>query len=139
MRLLVNREHSRLELYRKLQTRFADSTEIDMVLNNLQERGYLSDERFVEAYIEMRKRKGYGPLRIQAELRERGIGLDLISRYLEEADSDFEWYRLMQGVAAAKFGISPDFGHKTQQKAARFLEYRGFPTSMIRRYLWDEE
>jgi len=137
MRLLANREHSRLELCRKLQTKFADLSEIDLVLNNLEERGYLSDERFVELYLEMRKRKGYGPLRIQAELRERGIGRDLISRYLEEADSD--WYRLMQVVAAGKFGISPDVSHKTQQKAARFLEYRGFPTSMIRRYLWDED
>ena len=93
MRLLVHREHSREELRRKLQTRFADSAEIEPVLDVLEERGYLSDERFVEEYLKSRKRKGYGPLRIKAELRDRGVGRDLITRYLIENDAD--WYRLM--------------------------------------------
>ncbi len=137
LRLLANREHSRLELSKKLQSRFADSDAIDPVLDSLEEQGYLSDERFVEAYLEMRKRKGYGPLRIQAELQERGISRELISNYLEHGDAD--WYELMQQAAAGKFGSSADGSRKTQQKAARFLEYRGFPTSMIRSYLWDEE
>jgi len=137
MRLLAHREHSRAELRRKLQARFPNSDAIEPVLEGLEERGYLNDERFVEEYLTSRRRKGYGPLRIKAELRERGIGQDLITRHLTEDDA--EWYRLMQQAAASKVGGSPDFNRKTQQKAARFLEYRGFPASMIRRYLWDDE
>ncbi len=137
MRLLVHREHSRLELRRKLQSRFPDSAEIEPALDRLEERGYLNEERFVAEYLASRKRKGYGPLRIKTELRERGIGKELIARYLMEDDE--EWYRLMQAAAAAKVGVSSEVSRKTQQKTARFLEYRGFPTSMIRRYLWDDE
>jgi regulatory protein len=135
VRLLAQREHSRVELYRKLQSRFADSDFIDLVLDSLEEQGYLSDERFTEEYLKSRKRKGYGPLRIRAELQERGISQELIACHLEEGDS--EWYRLMQQAAASKLGsFAKD--SKSQQKIARFLEYRGFPVSMIRRYLWDD-
>lgn len=137
MRLLVYREHSRTELRRKLQTRFPDAPEIEQVLDGLEQRDYLSDERFVEEYLKSRKRKGYGPLRIRAELQERGISKDLISKHL--IDDDLDWYQLMQKAAASKVGDSPNFDLITQKKVARFLEYRGFPTSMIRRYLWDNE
>ncbi len=137
MGLLVHREHSRMELKRKLQSRFPDSDEIEPVLDGLEGRGYLNEERFVSEYLASRKRKGYGPLRIKAELQDRGISRDLIASYLLE--DDVEWYQLMLVAAATKVGVSPTPDQKTQQKAARFLEYRGFPTSMIRRYLWDDE
>jgi regulatory protein len=137
MRLLATREHSRYELYRKLQSRFADSALINPVLDGLEEQGYLNDERFLEDYLHMRMRKGYGPLRIKSELKERGLNSELISRHLKAHDS--EWYQLMQQAAVAKIGEPVGSSYKTQQKLARFLEYRGFPESMIRHYLWDDE
>ncbi len=136
MRLLVYREHSRAELRRKLQTRFPDSSEIEQVLDGLEQCNYLSDERFVEEYLKSRIRKGYGPLRIKAELLERGIAKDMIKQYLSEYDD--QWYQLLQSAAAGKLGSASRLEQKTQQKIARFLEYRGFSVAMIRRYLWDE-
>jgi regulatory protein len=76
-------------------------------------------------------------LRIRAELQERGLSSELVARYLDEQDS--EWYRLMRQAAASKAGASAASDPKSQQKIARFLEYRGFPVSLIRRYLWDDE
>jgi regulatory protein len=137
MRLLVPREHTRLELYRKLQARFADSPHIEPVLDSLESQGSLNDERFLQEYLIVRKRKGYGPLRIKAELQDRGISSGLIASHLEEQDAD--WYQLMQQAAEAKVGKPVENDHKSQQKLARFLEYRGFPVSMIRRYLWDRD
>jgi regulatory protein len=131
------REHSRAELKKKLHTRFGDSSHIEPVLYGLEQESYLNDERFVEEYLSVRKRKGYGPLRIKAELNERGVGNEIISRYIEEQDTD--WYTLMQQVAVSKGGSLGELDQKTQQKLARFLEYRGFPVSMIRRYLWDSD
>ena len=101
----------------------------------MEEQGYLDDERFLREYLAVRKRKGYGPLRIKAELQDRGISSGLIASHLEEQDAD--WYQLMQQAAATKVGSSAGSSQKSQQKLARFLEYRGFPVSMIRRYLWD--
>ncbi len=76
-------------------------------------------------------------MRIKAELQERGLGNDLIVRFVEE--QGFDWYQLMQQAAASKGGLPPSSKRKLQQKLARFLEYRGFPASMIRRYLWDDD
>ncbi len=137
MRLLVYREHSRAELRRKLQTRFPDSPEIEQVLDALEQCNYLSDERFVAEYLQSRVRKGYGPLRIKAELQERGIAKDMIAQYLSEYDD--QWYQLMQAAASGKLGGAAKLEQKNHQKIARFLEYRGFPTAMIRRYLWDDD
>jgi regulatory protein len=129
MRLLVYREHSRTELRRKLQTRFPDAPEIDQVLDELEQRNYLSDERFVEEYLKSRIRKGYGPLRIKSELQERGISRDMIAQCLTEHDG--QWYRLMQSAAASKLGNSSKSDYKVQQKTARFLEYRGFLADVL--------
>lgn len=137
MRLLVYREHSRSELRRKLQTRFPDADEVEQVLDGLELRNYLSDERFVEEYMKSRVRKGYGPLRIKSELLEKGISKEMITQYLSYYDD--QWYQLMQSAASGKLGNSSKLDQKSQQKLARFLEYRGFPASMIRRYLWDDE
>jgi regulatory protein len=76
-------------------------------------------------------------LRIKAELQERGLSSGLIASYLEEQDS--EWFQLMQQAAATKAGNLAETSQASQQKLARFLEYRGFPVSMIRRYLWDSD
>ena len=73
IRLLADREHSRLELRRKLLARDYDPLVVEEALRSLERQGLLSDERFTEQYINVLKRKGFGPLRMRALLRERGI------------------------------------------------------------------
>ncbi len=133
MRLLVVREHSRAELRRKLYSRVEDIARLDPVLDGLESRGYLSDERFTEQYVASRKRKGFGPTRIRLELRERGIESDLVESWLDERDE--EWLQLLEEVSCRKFGSEQPVDFKERVKRARFLEYRGFPPEMIRRIL----
>ena len=52
--------------------------EIDAAIKQLKEEGLQSDQRFTEAYIRMRARRGFGPQRIELELRERGIEDEMI-------------------------------------------------------------
>ena len=108
---------------------------MERLLDQLEEQGYLSDERFLEQYVEMRIRKGFGPLRIRAELQERGLDDSLINEQLQENDS--HWSEQMREVARRKFGDISSTDRPQQTKIARFLEYRGFPTSLIRSLLWD--
>jgi regulatory protein len=136
VRLLAPREHSRLELRRKLLQRDHAPEIVEEALSRLQQQGLLSDERFVEQYIAMRRRKGYGPVRIRQELRERGINDTMIHEWLDERDD--EWLVSMKQVVQKKFSVLVDAGHKEQARLARFLEYRGFPGEMIRGYLFDE-
>ncbi len=135
LRLLAGREHSRHELRGKLLSRGADAEDAERILDQLEAQGYLSDERFLEQYVEVRIRKGFGPLRIRAELQERGLDDALISEQLRESDS--LWFEQMCDVARRKFGDLASDDRKQQTKIARFLEYRGFPPSLIRSLLWD--
>lgn len=136
MRLLAAREHTRAELRRKLVDRGHLPQTVAQVLDDLGERGLQSDERFTEQYVALRSRKGYGPLRIRAELAERGIEAALIEVWLDPRDP--AWRDQLREVARAKFGAGPPADRKDMARRARFLEYRGFPQDHIRRLLLDD-
>ena len=131
MDLLAHREHSRKQLADKLAQRGFERDDIDCALDELQADNLLNDERFAESYLQQRMQKGFGPLRIRHELRDRGISDDIIRQQMEiHAD---QWSGLMQQQRVKKFGplIPEDYPEKMKQ--ARFLQNRGFsPESVMR-------
>jgi regulatory protein len=133
MRMLAAREHSRFELARKLRQRGHPAQAIDEVLDALVERDLLSEERYVEVYLSQRIRKGYGPLRLRAELAERGIDGGLVEAAL--ADLAPDWQVLVVRAAERKFGDSPPADYPDAARRGRFLQQRGFPVGMVRQYL----
>lgn len=133
MRLLAAREHATAELQRKLRNRFPDSAAVAAVLEDLAREGLLSDDRFAEAYVRERSRKGYGPRRIRAELAERGVASGLRSRCLD--DTAIDWHGVLLRTAVRKFGADPAEDRHSLARRARFLEQRGFPPDLINGYL----
>ena len=75
--MLARREHSRRELTQKLTEKSFEKADIEELLNEFVALNWQSDQRFAESYSRSRLRNGYGPIRIQYELRERGIELDI--------------------------------------------------------------
>jgi regulatory protein len=135
LRLLAQREHSRQQLQKKLARRDFDGEMIESLLDGLEAQGLLSDLRFCESYVEMRVRKGYGPLRIRAELSERGVDEALIEQTLSYYAEG--WWSQLQRVHDAKYGGGSVDDRRELARRARFLEYRGFPAAMIRELLID--
>ncbi len=133
VRLLARREYSRAELRRKLADRHPDAGLVDGVLDDLQRRGLLSDEPYAELYVAQRVRKGYGPLRIRAELAQRGIEGETAARCLDEGR--FDWGALLTEAAVRRFGDTTATDRRALAKRARFLEQRGFPVGLVARYL----
>lgn len=133
VRLLSVREQSRQELRRKLRARHADAGLIESVLDELGRRGLLSDERFTENYVEQRSRKGYGPLRIRAELAERGVAREVSARWIDEGS--YDWGEILDQAALRRFGDGKATDRRALARRGRFLEQRGFPLSMVGRYL----
>jgi len=133
VRLLTGREHSRQELRCKLEARHHDPHLVDHVLDGLEQRGLLSDGRFLENYVRQRSRKGYGPLRIRAELAERGVAGAAVDECLD--DGAVDWPGLLDELVARRFGDQPAGDVKELGRRGRFLEQRGFPISLVRRYL----
>jgi regulatory protein len=135
VRLLARREHSVLELRQKLVVRKFDGGIIDRVLAELIDLGYLSDKRFAELYVRGRFERGIGPLRIRAELRERGIPDGLMADPLEELSA--RWVESALQQREKRFGEMPPADFEVRAKQMRFLQRRGFSGEQIRAVFQD--
>lgn len=121
---LARREHSALELRRKLDKSGFDTADIEDVLSQLQQADLQSDERFAESYVRSRINRGYGKTRIRMELQERGVADELIRDSLQQAEID--WFALAAEVRSKRFGEQNPEDFKSRAKQQRFLQYRGF-------------
>ena len=130
IRLLARREHSVRELRRKLRQRGFDEPVVAEVLEELQRQRLLSDRRFAEMYVRYRRDRGNGPIRIQAELRRRGVAEELIDATVDLQDPD--WFRLLAEVREKRFGAALPRDSREWARQARFLQHRGFPAEQIR-------
>lgn len=133
VKLLARREHSASEIRQKLKQRGFAKGEIDAVLEELQLEGWQSDERYAEAYVRGRRLKGYGPIRIGLELKERGVDEAVYSGCLQLSDA--HWLDTLRDEYRRKFhGIAiVDFVDKA--KRMRYLQYRGFPLDAIHKVM----
>ena len=127
--LLARREHSRRELATKLKRLNPDAALIEQVLSGLEAEHAQSDDRFTSEYIRQRSGKGYGPLRIQQELRQRGI---TPPELLRAAMDSVDWLRLAVEVRHKKFGRTVPRAAAERARQMRFLQYRGFAMDQIR-------
>lgn len=129
VRLLSRREHSAFEIHDKLLKRDFDEAEIKQAISELQQAGWLSDERFAEAYIRMRQLKGFGPIRIAMELNERGVTESIVETYLHAEDESWRQTLEQQYLKKYKNKVIEDYNDKA--KRIRFLQYRGFALDVI--------
>ncbi|MFT7775934.1 regulatory protein RecX [Roseateles sp.] len=149
--LLAQREHSRIELRRKLlsierrsrmATLDADMREdaedaagaseaaIDALLDTLAAEGYLDETRFVESRLHVRAGR-FGAQRIQQELARHGLQLDAEQQAALRAT---EMERARE-VWHKRFGPEPSRDVAEQARQTRFLLARGFSPDLVRRLL----
>lgn len=151
LQLLAQREHSRLELRRKLlrhAQRLADAqiaadgdsalqaepaddvhARVEEVLDWLVAQRHLDERRFVESRIHVRQAR-FGNRRIEQELQRHGVSLDTgdtaALRRSELARAREVWSR--------KFGSAPEDA-AARARQMRFLAGRGFSSDVIRRVI----
>ena len=144
---LAQREHSRLELRRKLlaharlwaaEPAVCDDraaphveAEVEAVLEWLEANRFLSAERFAESRINARLAR-FGNLRIRHELGRHEIRLGPDA---EQALHDSELSRA-RSVHRRRFA-EPPLDASARARQARFLAARGFSSDVIRRVLRD--
>ncbi len=151
LQLLAQREHSALELRRKLldfsRRQAAQSAApgpdaralppeveagVDALLGWLQAHQYLDETRFIESRLRTRTAR-HGNLRIRQELAQHGLRL---APQEEQALKESELARA-KAVWSRKFGaVAADAAGRARQ--ARFLAGRGFSAEVIHRLLRDD-
>lgn len=128
--LLAGRDFGRSELARRLAKRGYPAAVVTVVVDGLVVERLLSETRFVEQFIRQHAGRGHGPVRIRAELRERGVPEPEVEAGLEAAGED--WAALARDVRRRRFGSSPPGDYAERARQARFLQYRGFSADHIR-------
>lgn len=108
-----------------------EEASIRTVVEALGKEGLQSDNRYTENYIHNRIEKGYGPVRIVQELREKGIDDELISLQIAEQEPD--WLQLAGKARIKRFGHKLPQNFREQAKQSRFLQQRGFSGEHIGR------
>lgn len=133
LRLLARREHSQYELRRKLKARGYGERLVDELVAELITERLLSDTRYAEAMVTNRASRGYGPLRICMELRDRGVAERIVDKVLQEAEVD--WDERLRHTHDRKYGEIAVESFKTWASRAQFLNNRGFSVDAIRRVI----
>lgn len=134
LQFLARREYARAELQQKLTPYTEDPSEIEPLLDDFTQRGWLSDARFAEQWTHQRSSR-YGSARIKQELRQKGVADEMIEHAVEILDES-EFDRAHQ-VWQRRFSSPPsDLKEKTRQ--LRFLASRGFSLDIIYRVVGGE-
>lgn len=128
LRYLSMREHSRLELARKLARYAQEGDDIDAVLDALEAAKLLSETRFAESLVHRRAAR-FGNQRILTELQSHRLDEESLAGIREQLAVD-EAARA-RAVWQRKFGTAPaDAAERAKQM--RFLQQRGFSHDAIR-------
>ncbi len=131
MRLLARREHSRQELSRKLERIAGEDEDVQLVLNELTAKGWLSDARFAEQSVRAKARR-YGPLKVAHELRAKGVDDEAIAAAFRAAGSDGT--ASIESVWSTRFKAAP-VNDRERARQVRFLQGRGFALDAVLRFI----
>lgn len=131
LRLLARREHSRDELARKLSPHAKTAAALAALLDELEQRKQLSDERFAESRARALARK-YGPARIRHDLRSKGIAEELAQRF-----SRTEELERARAILDRKYRTAA-LTREERARRARFLQSRGFSPDVVHRLVLRE-
>ena len=129
LRLLAGREHSRAELQKKLASHEQEPGELQRALDELQAKGFISEQRVVESVLHRRAAR-LGAGRVKQELQAKGISADAVAEAVEQLQGT-EIERARE-VWRKKFG-QPAVDPAGRAKQMRFLAARGFGSEAIRR------
>lgn len=129
LKLLAAREHSRSELEKKLASHEEVPGELAQALDELQAKGFISEQRVVESVLNRRAAR-LGAGRVKQELQAKGISAEAMAEAVETLHHT-EVERARE-VWRKKFG-EPAADAAGRAKQMRFLAARGFGAEAIRR------
>ena len=131
LRLLSQREHSRVELERKLARFEEEPGTLTQALDELQDKGFISEARVVASVLHQRAAR-LGTARIRQELRAKGLAPALV----QDAVATLQATELERAreVWRKKFE-APAVDATARAKQARFLLARGFSGAVVAKVL----
>lgn len=107
---------------------FPDELVADVIVE-FERKGYQSDRRYAEVLSGHRARQGYGPLRVHAELRQKGVAERDVSPLARE-----EYAEALESAYTRRYGGTLPQSDSERATRERFLLRRGFSGEAIRQF-----
>ena len=128
---LVNRPHSERELRDYLYKKKIEPEQIDALVGEFIQKGYLDDAKFAAWFTELQVRRGKSNRAIHSELFKKGIGKEIADATLGQSASDEE--QRLRAMIEKKRKLSRY--KKNPQKLAKYLTSQGFFWQDVKRAL----
>jgi regulatory protein len=124
-------EKCRADIQKKLTAQKVDRADFEEYLTRLRKENFLSDERYLKAFIAAHMRKKWGKVKMKNALRSKGIDSGLIDEYLRDIESD-DYDEQFKTLLQKKWSSLEKYALKDRkQKTIRFLLSRGFEMQKI--------
>ncbi len=120
----------------RLSSRGADDAEVQSLLDEFEAKGWLSEQRFIDAVVQTRKRR-FGTAKVLRELKDKGVSEEGLAAARDVLR--VEELETARSVWKKRFGEQP-LTLAERAKQSRFLAGRGFSPEVIRTVLdWRDD
>jgi regulatory protein len=140
-RLLTYRPRSRAEIEAKLHDKEFNDAIIGAVVADLARLGYVNDLQFAHDWTRSRIRlRGFGRRRIGLELKNKGIGQEMIREVFAEVFSEETESETAKRVVEKRLNTMKALDRESRRRRlSGFLERKGFSFEIIRKVLRDTD
>ena len=135
LRYLGRRDHASFELRKKVSKKGFDKKIINSVIDELQEKGFINDEQFAEAFaLEKAEMNKWGPQKIKSALFKKGIDKRFIEKALKNVRENLQQDQICVDLVFKRKShfLREKDTFKRKQKIFRYLAGRGFTSSVIK-------
>lgn len=132
LKFLGYRARSEAEVRAKLIQSGFSAKIVEPTLEKLRALKLLDDEAFAQSFTQSRiENRGYGPLRLERELRQRGVAEPIVGRILADAFGKQEGKERARALLEKRFRGKDLTDAKSLRRAIAFLQRRGYRDSVI--------
>lgn len=132
LRYLSHRPRSELEVKNYLRQKGCEPLVSDTVIAKLRSLNYLDDLSFAQIWARSRlESRGYGPRRVEQELRLKGIDSRVIRETMQQSLQHLSEQESARKILTKRFGAVSLQDAKAQHRAVALLQRRGFSSKVI--------
>lgn len=139
-RLLSYRSRSQKEILDKLKSRGFDQETNTAVIDYLKQLNYINDSEFACEWVRNRiSTKPMGIFLLRQELRDKGIGNEIIDAVISEISSSYDEYRVAKDLFLDRWQKYSHLDRITSRRRIyAYLRRRGFSSEVISKIMQKE-
>ena len=131
LRYLAYRARTGKEAFAYLERKGFGEKIIYKAIQEMQEYGYLDDERYTKDFISYRKARNFGTRRIRHELLAKGIDRGKVDSAINKEQDEGEEEATIRTLLARRVPADNIFDQRWINRQASFLQRRGFRDHLI--------